>query len=889
MTKRKIFTAKAFRQTFALTLTLCLILSMVPAMTFGAPNYNISIFETQVYQTHTSVTVAEYLDPNEDGAEFELVVVLEPGWGEPLGNLFVATNRPSVDRVYYKINNNWYQVPSSGILLDNAEYVSDRTRVLKLKVVSATAGLSRIAFGADQADVAAYASNPSNYSDFIIQQTYYEVDFTSAAGSIDIYRSDVAEPRSPAYTVDTANPDSTGAEFTVTVVSNNGAPSGRLYAASSRPTFDTIYYRLNNRWNPVGSSGVNLADCTYLTPTSGELIFKVVSTAPGKSDIAFGLESNSNTINFAQGRAGADDRKIIRSRLFSADFTSAYGGLNVSSSTVAAPNTSVFAASAASPTAEGAEFTLRLFASSGNFPANIFIATNRYQTDTVYYKTGNTWIEIGRMTNATNALAIPIEPITRGGYLNGGTGTTTIVNSTTRELLVKVVSTAVGTSQVAFGLDAVNTMDYAMDYRGADQTRIIQQKRFAAEFISVTDPNAQRYTIMYNANGGTQAPADQIKTRNEPLTLSISQPIRAGYTFLGWSTVNSATTAIYPPGGLYTIDANTTLYAVWSNSSDYYTVTVSENEVLYGHGNAAPPSALPGTAVLLSTVAYNGYTFDHWESLTNNVTITNPYSPTASFTMPANHVSVRAVFKVATSTGSITDFRFMHRSVGVQLSWSATGSSVGYRVYRSENANSEGAALNSALITGNEFLDANARSNTIYYYTVRQVIREGKPNEGIPEELGPASTKLQVLTSTIESPPIPQGSAVKNFILMKIDDGYMSVGGARQEVDPGRGTGPMLLNNRTMVPARAIAEAMGGSAGWQEANREVSLNVKSYFVLMWLDNPVIAANGTSKVLDVAPASINGRTMVPLRGALENLNCVVEWLPDTSQVAIIFYE
>ena len=71
------------------------------------------------------------------------------------------------------------------------------------------------------------------------------------------------------------------------------------------------------------------------------------------------------------------------------------------------------------------------------------------------------------------------------------------------------------------------------------------------------------YTITYNANGGTNAPAAQTKTKDVSLTLSTTQPTRAGYNFLGWATSSSATSAQYQPGSTYTANANVTLYAVW--------------------------------------------------------------------------------------------------------------------------------------------------------------------------------------------------------------------------------------------------------------------------------------------------------------------------------------
>ena len=71
------------------------------------------------------------------------------------------------------------------------------------------------------------------------------------------------------------------------------------------------------------------------------------------------------------------------------------------------------------------------------------------------------------------------------------------------------------------------------------------------------------YTISYNANGGSGAPAVQTKTYNTKLILSKTMPRRTGYTFLGWSTNAKAVVATYVAGESFTSNAKTTLYAVW--------------------------------------------------------------------------------------------------------------------------------------------------------------------------------------------------------------------------------------------------------------------------------------------------------------------------------------
>ena len=74
--------------------------------------------------------------------------------------------------------------------------------------------------------------------------------------------------------------------------------------------------------------------------------------------------------------------------------------------------------------------------------------------------------------------------------------------------------------------------------------------------------SANTYTVSYNANGGTGAPANQTKTHGTNLTLSSTKPTRTNYNFLGWSTSANGG-VVYASGASYTNNSAITLYAVW--------------------------------------------------------------------------------------------------------------------------------------------------------------------------------------------------------------------------------------------------------------------------------------------------------------------------------------
>lgn len=120
------------------------------------------------------------------------------------------------------------------------------------------------------------------------------------------------------------------------------------------------------------------------------------------------------------------------------------------------------------------------------------------------------------------------------------------------------------------------------------------------------------YTITYNANGGTNAPASQTKTKDVALTLSNTKPTRTGYNFLGWATTSTASSAQYSSGSSYNANANVTLYAVWEAKT--YAVRYDANG---GTGAPATQNKVHDKALTLSTELpkYDGYVFKGWRDI----------------------------------------------------------------------------------------------------------------------------------------------------------------------------------------------------------------------------------------------------------------------------------
>lgn len=80
---------------------------------------------------------------------------------------------------------------------------------------------------------------------------------------------------------------------------------------------------------------------------------------------------------------------------------------------------------------------------------------------------------------------------------------------------------------------------------------------------AVWSTEVAKWDVVYNANGGTNAPENQVKDKDVVLVLSSTIPVRVGYNFSGWSTSPDGTTVSYAPEASYETNEDLFLYAVW--------------------------------------------------------------------------------------------------------------------------------------------------------------------------------------------------------------------------------------------------------------------------------------------------------------------------------------
>ena len=127
---------------------------------------------------------------------------------------------------------------------------------------------------------------------------------------------------------------------------------------------------------------------------------------------------------------------------------------------------------------------------------------------------------------------------------------------------------------------------------------------------------------------------------------------------------------------------------------------------------------------------------------------------------------------------------------------------------------------------------------------------------------------------------------LKDVLMLGINNNKAFKNGIKVSVDEANpDVVPQILNGRTMVPIRFIAEALGAEVGYNNETREITIKQGENLVSLTVDSDKMYVNGTEFTLDVPAYVENGRTLVPVRAVSEGLNKKVSYEPENRFVII----
>ena len=169
-------------------------------------------------------------------------------------------------------------------------------------------------------------------------------------------------------------------------------------------------------------------------------------------------------------------------------------------------------------------------------------------------------------------------------------------------------------------------------------------------------------------------------------------------------------------------------------------------------------------------------------------------------------------------------------------------------------------------------------SNKIGNVTVQAIL---KAKYNTTNTAAVAQTKYYTGTAIFA---VGNGSA-GDVVVMSIGSHEVIVNDKKATID----AAPMIQNDRTFVPFRALAEAFGAEVAYDEATQAVTAKLNGVEVVMTIGSATYTVNGAEKTMDVAPFINGSRTMVPVRFAAEafGIKVIPTYNPDGTTADILF--
>lgn len=128
-------------------------------------------------------------------------------------------------------------------------------------------------------------------------------------------------------------------------------------------------------------------------------------------------------------------------------------------------------------------------------------------------------------------------------------------------------------------------------------------------------------------------------------------------------------------------------------------------------------------------------------------------------------------------------------------------------------------------------------------------------------------------------------AAVSSVITFQIGAPAMTIDGEEIEIDQERDTVPIIENGHTLLPVRAASEAMGSTVTWNNETQTITLTKDNTTIQLTIGSNTAFLNGEEYNLETSPVVINSRTMLPIRFIAESFGYAVNWNNSSQTVTL----
>lgn len=185
------------------------------------------------------------------------------------------------------------------------------------------------------------------------------------------------------------------------------------------------------------------------------------------------------------------------------------------------------------------------------------------------------------------------------------------------------------------------------------------------------------------------------------------------------------------------------------------------------------------------------------------------------------------------------------------------------------------------LIVKDDYTDSDGVKKAIsrYFLENNATLEEAK-KRFLSESESQANGRINELQTLME------GVKDKKLLVFSIGKPVAYAYGTSGRIDSISGLSPTVVDGRTLLPVRYTGEKLGASVTWDDKTSTAKITGNGITVEIKTGEKTMLANGKQITLDVPAQIINGRTMVPLRALAEVLGKKVFWDDYDNGVSIL---
>jgi len=311
-----------------------------------------------------------------------------------------------------------------------------------------------------------------------------------------------------------------------------------------------------------------------------------------------------------------------------------------------------------------------------------------------------------------------------------------------------------------------------------------------------------------------------------------------------------------------------------STSISFVTIDPINTNILYAGTSSC------GVYKLAAVFAYNIVSSStSGGSISPSGTITVNVGDSETFIVnPNNGFKIKDIKVDGVSVGAVSTYTFAN--VTSDHTIEAIFEPITYSI--SASAGSGGSITPSGTVTINYGGSKTFTMSPSSGYRIANLMVDGTSKGSISSYTFSNITSNHTISVTFEK------QVTQTVIILQIGNTTFTVNGSMRTLD----SPPIIKNNRTLLPIRAVVEALGGTVGWDASTKKVTVSLGATTIELWIGKSIAKVNGIDTPIDssnskVVPEIINSRTMLPLRFVTESLGCDVQWDGTTKTITITY--